>query len=40
VAPHRSDRKMAKRRIKEAAERVPAAQAVKYVVDSVVVGSV
>ncbi len=35
VAPDRSDRPTAKRRIAEAAEQVPAAAAVKYVVDTV-----
>jgi hypothetical protein len=34
VAPERGDRKIAKRRIKEAAETVPAAGAVKYVIDA------
>ena len=34
VAPDRADRKVAKRRIKEAAETVPAAAAVKYVIDA------
>ena len=34
VAPERSDRPRAKRRIKEAAEQVPAAAAVKYVIES------
>lgn len=34
VAPDRSDRAMAKRRIAEAAEQVPAAAAVKYAVDA------
>jgi Golgi phosphoprotein 3 (GPP34) len=34
VAPDRADRKIAKRRIKEAAERVPAADAVKYVIEA------
>lgn len=35
VAPDRSDRRKAKRRIAEAAEQVPAAAAVKYVIDAV-----
>ena len=35
VAPERSDRRKAKRRIAEAAEQVPAAAAVKYVIDAV-----
>ncbi len=43
VAPDRADRKFAKRRIEEAAARVPAAEAVKYTIDAtaaaVVVGS-
>ena len=34
VAPDRADRKMAKRRIKEAADAVPAAAAVKYVIEA------
>jgi Golgi phosphoprotein 3 (GPP34) len=34
VAPDRADRKLAKRRIEEATERVPVADAVKYVVDA------
>jgi Golgi phosphoprotein 3 (GPP34) len=34
VAPDRADRKTAKRRIAEAAEQVPAAAAVKYVIDA------
>ena len=34
VAPGRSDRAMAKRRIAEAAEQVPAAAAVKYAIES------
>jgi Golgi phosphoprotein 3 GPP34 len=34
VAPDRADRKLAKKRIKEAAERVPAADAVKYLIDA------
>ena len=35
VAPERADRAAAKRRIAEASERVPAASAVKHVIDSV-----
>ena len=34
VAPERADRGKAKRRIAEAAEQVPAAAAVKYVIDA------
>jgi len=40
VAPERVDRKVAKRRIKEAAEGVPAAAAVKYVIDAMAVAVV
>lgn len=34
IAPERSDRKQAKKRIAEASEQVPAAAAVKYVIDA------
>lgn len=37
VAPERSDRKVAKRRIGEATEQVPAAEAVKHVIDAMTV---
>jgi len=39
VAPERSDRAIAKRRIAEAAEQVPAAAAVKYVINAMVAGA-
>lgn len=39
VAPERSDRKHAKKRISEAAEQVPAAGAVKYVIEAAVVAA-
>lgn len=34
VAPDRADRRLAKRRIAEASEQVPAARAVKYVIEA------
>ena len=37
VAPQRKDRKVAKRRIEEATEQVPAAEAVKHVIDAMTV---
>lgn len=39
VAPARSDRRKAKQRIAEASESVPAAAAVKYVIDAVAAGA-